>query len=229
MKNGTTRMAYKEEHAVDLESDLIVSATVHPGNAADTATAIDTAIDAAVNLEEAGCESDVEAIIADKGYQWTKVMTLAAELRMQTYIPERMGPTQRRSAEKDPAEKKVVYAARRRTKSKHGKLLSRTRSELVERSFAHVCDTGAARSTWLRGLQSVTKRHLMKAAARNLSTIMRAICGIGLPRALQGSALLQLAWTHFGRLISALERRRPIDPGSLIVLATSQKLTLSTA
>ena len=39
---------------MDLESDLIVSATAHPGDAADTATAIDTAIDAAVNLEEAG-------------------------------------------------------------------------------------------------------------------------------------------------------------------------------
>jgi hypothetical protein len=36
---------------------------------------------------------------------------------------------------------------------------------------------------------------------------MRVICGIGSPRALQGlRALLQRAWTHFGRLISALER-----------------------
>lgn len=54
--------------------------------------------------------------------------------------------------------------------------------------------------------RQVTKRHLMKVAARNLSTIMRAICGIGSPRALQGlRAILQLAWTHFGRLMSALE------------------------
>jgi hypothetical protein len=46
----------------------------------------------------------------------------------------------------------------------------------------------------------------MKAAARNLSTIMRVICGIGSPRALQGlRALLQLTWTHFDRLISTLE------------------------
>ena len=44
-------------------------------------------------------------------------------------------------------------------------------------------------------------------AARNLSTIMRAITGIGGPRSLQGlRALLQTAWTHFGRLISTLER-----------------------
>ena len=47
----------------------------------------------------------------------------------------------------------------------------------------------------------------MMVAARNLSTIMRAIIGIGGPRSLQGlRALLQLARTHFDRLISALER-----------------------
>jgi hypothetical protein len=47
----------------------------------------------------------------------------------------------------------------------------------------------------------------MMVAAKNLSTIMRAIIGIGGPRSLQGlRALLQTAWTHFDRLISALER-----------------------
>ena len=52
----------------------------------------------------------------------------------------------------------------------------------------------------------MTKRHLMVAAARNLSTIMRLISGIGSSRTLQGlRALLQFAWTHFGRLISAIE------------------------
>jgi len=47
----------------------------------------------------------------------------------------------------------------------------------------------------------------MMVAARNLSTIMRALIGIGGPRSLQGlRAPLQLAWTHFDRLISALEQ-----------------------
>ena len=108
-------------------------------------------------------------------------------------------------------EKKVSNATPRRTKGARGKLLSRARSELVERSFAHVCDTGGARRTWLRGLASVTKRHLMVAAARNLSTIMRVLFGIGCPKALQGlRALLQLAWTHFGLLLFGAEM--PIDP-----------------
>jgi hypothetical protein len=47
----------------------------------------------------------------------------------------------------------------------------------------------------------------MMVAARNLSTIMRAIIGIGGPRSLQGlRALLQTTWTQLDRLISALEQ-----------------------
>jgi transposase len=208
MKNGTTRMAYKAEHAVDLESDLIVSATVHPGNAADTATVIDAAIDAALNLKEAGCENEAEAIVADKGYHSTNVVMQAAEFGMKAYVPERASPARRRWVGNDPSEKKVVHAARR---------------------------------TRLRGLQSVTKRHLMVAAVRNLSTIMRMICGIGSPRALQGiRSLPQLAWTHFGRLVSALENlldravaysaatARPTLAAS-VVPQNHRKPTLSTA
>ena len=179
---------------------------VQPGNAPDTATVIDTAIDAAVNAEQAGAEKDVQAIVADKGYHSTKVVTLAADLGMRAYIPERASPKQRRWTDKNPAEKRAVYATRKRTQSTRGKQLSRLRSELAERSFAHVCDTGGARRTWLRGLASVAKRHLMMVAARNLSTIMRAIIGIGGPRTLHGlRALLQTAWTHFDGLISALK------------------------
>lgn len=205
MKDGTTRMAYKVEHAVDLDTDIVVAATVHTGTAPDTATVIDTAIDAAVNAEQAGSDSEIEAIVADKGYHSTKVVSLAAELGMRAYIPERASPQQRRWTDKDPEAKHAVYAARRRTKGVHGKVLSRLRSELTERSFAHVCDTGGARRTWLRGLVSVTKRHLAIVAARNLSTIMRVLCGIGSPRSLQGlRALLQTAWMHLERLMSAL-------------------------
>jgi hypothetical protein len=207
MKDGTTRMAYKAEHAVDLDTDIVVAATVHPANAPDTQTIIDTAIDAAVNAEQAGVENDLQAIVADKGYHSTKVVTLAADLGMRAYIPERASPKQRRWTDKAPADQRAVYNARRRTQRERGKQLSRLRSELTERSFAHVCDTGGARRTWLRGLASVAKRHLMMVAARNLSTIMRMIFGIGGPRSLQGlRALLQTAWTHFERLLSALDR-----------------------
>ncbi len=74
-------------------------------------------------------------------------VTLAADLGMRAYVPERASPKQRRWVDKDPKEKHAVYMARRRTKSERGKQRCRLRSELTERSFAHVCDTGGARRT----------------------------------------------------------------------------------
>lgn len=120
MKDGTTRMAYKAEHAVDLDTDIVVAATVHPGTAADTATVINTAIDAAVNLDQSDCENTINALVADKGYHSTKVVTLAAELGIRTYIPERTSASHRRWADKDSSEKQAVYANRRRTKGNRG-------------------------------------------------------------------------------------------------------------
>ena len=66
----------------------------------------------------------------------------------------------------------------------------------VERSFAHVCDTGGARRSWLRGIENVSKRYLIAVAAHNLGRILRMLFGIGKPKALQGllalAALVQL-------------------------------------
>lgn len=74
IKNSTSRLSYKTEHGVDLETTLIVSATVHPGNAADSVTVIDMAINAAVNFDRACYNNRVEASVADNGNHSTKVM-----------------------------------------------------------------------------------------------------------------------------------------------------------
>ena len=71
-------------------------------------------------------------------------------------------------------------------KGDRGKRLQKKRSELVERSFAHICETGGARRSWLRGIEKVNKRYKMVAAARNLGLMMRKLFGIGKPRCLQG-------------------------------------------
>ena len=63
----------------------------------------------------------------------------------------------------------------------------------MERTFAHVCETGGARRTWLTGIGKVHKRHLMAAMAHNLSCLMRALFGMGTPRALQKEADLSAA------------------------------------
>jgi len=68
-----------------------------------------------------------------------------------------------------------------------GKRLQRKRGELIERTFAHICETGAARRTRLRGIDNVSKRYLMQAAAANLGLVMRTLFGRGTPRGLAES------------------------------------------
>jgi transposase len=60
------------------------------------------------------------------------------------------------------------------------------RGEYVERSFAHVYDTGGMRRTHLRGHANILKRLLVHAGAFNLGLLMRKVFGRGTPRGLQG-------------------------------------------
>ena len=68
----------------------------------------------------------------------------------------------------------------------------------VERSFAHVCETGGARRTWLHGLIKTAKRYLITAAGKNLGVIMRALFNIGKPKTLQtgGEGGFSLIWVE---------------------------------
>ena len=36
MKDGRTHLSYKAEHAIDLENEIVIAATIHPGNRSDT-------------------------------------------------------------------------------------------------------------------------------------------------------------------------------------------------
>ena len=82
-------------------------------------------------------------------------------------------------------EQAAVYANRRRIRGERGKQLLRRRGELVERSFAHVYDTGGMRRTHLRGHRNILKRLLIHVAAFNLGLILRREVGMGTPRGLQ--------------------------------------------
>ena len=130
-------------------------------------------------------------IAADKGYHAIETLQgveQSALVGAKTYIPER--ETNWNWTGKTPEQKRAVLNNRARTERDYGKRLQRQRSERVERSFAHVCDTGGGRRTWLRGLANVRKHHLLKAAAHNLGLILRKLLGAGKPRAY--AALLAL-------------------------------------
>jgi hypothetical protein len=190
MKDGTTHLAYKAEHVVDLETDLVLAATVHPGDAADTATGCDSVLEAQVNVQDAGSSTEIRDLAADKGYHSAAAVELCASLDLRTYIPEPQPPHGRCWTDKPVEQQKAVYANRRRVRGARGKRLQRKRSEFLERSFAHVCETGGGRRCWLRGLVKVTKRYLLQVAARNLGLILRKLFGIGTPRSLQGEGRL---------------------------------------
>ena len=217
MKDGTTHLAYKAEHAVDLESDLIVAAEIYHADQADPQTLEDSVQQAQTNLHEAGSDTSIREVPADKGYH--SAATLAAireHTPYRTYIPEPRRDHDCRWTDKPPEQKEAVYANRRRTRGARGKQLQRLRSERVERSFAHVCATGGARRTWLWGLDKVRKRYQIAAAAHNLGVVMRRLFGIGTPRGLQVfvdvAAALNLA---FLTLLWRLRNRTPASAAEL--------------
>ncbi len=211
MKDGRTHMAYKSEHAIDLESGLLLAATIHHGDRADSESLIESLVTAQTNLIGAGSEAEIRTVAADKGYHKTETLAWCRHFGIRTYIPERELTTQRQWADKPAEWQEAYYGNRRRVRGRRGKRLQRLRSEYVERSFAHVCETGGARRSWLGGVVDVGKRYLMYAAGHNLGVVMRKLFGVGTPRTLQAegkadSAVFLSRIRLLGRLIEACER-----------------------
>ena len=69
MKDGRTHLAYKAEHAVDLDSGAIVGVTVQGADTGDTALMVETLIAAAEQVESVlPDEPGIENVGGDKGY-----------------------------------------------------------------------------------------------------------------------------------------------------------------
>jgi transposase len=185
MKDGRTHLAYKAEHTVDLDSEFVLAASVQPADQADSATLVTNVLHAQINLMEAGHEQEIEEVVADKGYHKVEKLAACEACNTRTYIPEPQGKVY--NWEDKPEEwREARDRNRRRVAGNRSKRLQKKRSELVERSFAHVCETGGGRRTWLRGLSEVSKRYVVQVAAHNLGLLMRKLFGIGKPRTLQG-------------------------------------------
>jgi transposase len=185
MKDGRTHLAYKAEHTVDLDSEFVLAATVYAADQADSATLVESVLHAQANLVRAGSDQEIEEAVADKGYHKAQTLAECQELNTRTYIPEPQGKNYNWE-DKPEAWRKATTQNRRRVQGNRSKRLQKKRSELVERSFAHVCETGGGRRTWLRGLENVSKRYVLQVAAHNLGLLMRKLFGIGKPRTLQG-------------------------------------------
>jgi transposase len=197
MKDGRTHLAYKAEHAVDLESEAIVAATVTFANKSDPQSGPVTLSLAEANLVLAGSATEIEEAVMDKGYHDNGLLAGLAQRGVRTYIPERR--QKGRCWTDKPIEQEEAYRAnRRRVRGKKGRQLNRWRSERCERTFAHVCETGGGRRTWLRGQTNVSKAHTLKCAAYNLGVLLRKVWGMRKPRnadeGVWGGLLASLAW-----------------------------------
>src|SRR5215510_893376 len=188
MKDGRTHLAHKAEHAVDLSSGALVALTLQPANAGDTTTIHQTLAEAQIAAREIN-EMGVEEVVADKGYHSGPVLTAVHSQEVRSYIPEPERGRRKWQGEGKAEEQKRTYENRRRVRGERNQRLQKLRSELTERSFAHLYETGGMRRVHLRGRNNILKRLLVHGAAFNLSLILRKLMGVGKPRRLQGHSL----------------------------------------
>jgi hypothetical protein len=185
MKDGTTHLAYKPEHAVDLDTGVIVAAPIHPADEGDTATLDATLEEAQKSLSALGLAPTSEEpceLVADKGYHSREGLKGLDGGVWKTRIAEPKPPNGYLRWHGDEAARQAVYANRSRLKSDVGREAMRMRGEMVERSFAHVLDRGGMRRAWLRERENIHKRYLVHVAGFNLGILMRALFGYGTPR-----------------------------------------------
>jgi len=217
LKDGRTHLAYKAEHAVDLDTGAVVALTVQPADRGDPESLRVTLAEAgsvvtemagqaaeadAVGPVKAVSEVGVERVVADKGYHSKQVLEELAQVGVRTLIAE---PERKRQCwVGQRAAQAAVYANRRRLKTATGKALMRRRGVLMERTFAHLYDTGGLRRVHLRGKDNIAKRLLIHAAAFNLSLILRQLLGVGTAR--QAADLLAALCFWVLRLIDTANR-----------------------
>jgi transposase len=184
LKDGRTHLAYKPEHAVDLDSGIIVAAKIHPADQGDTSTLPGTLAQAHAMLDRIGAAptaKDPVEVVTDKGYFSRDVLKDLADGRWRSRIAEKE-QTGFARWHGDRAARRAVYNNRARLKSGVARLAFKLRAEKVERSFALILDVGGLRRTWLRGVANIEKRYSIQVAAYNLGLVLRHLFGVGTPR-----------------------------------------------
>jgi transposase len=215
LKDGRTRLAYKSEHVVDMNTGVVVAAELYAADQADSATIEQSLEQARENIEQVECEEQDDSndddppaeggetgtqnergiieVVADKGYHKSELLLALKLSGYRTYIPERIQPV-RNWQDKGWDMQQAFYGNRSRVRRRKGRALQRLRGERIERTFAHACETGAIRRVRLRGRENIRKRYLAHIAALNLGLIMRQALGAGTPRAFAEARKGRFVW-----------------------------------
>jgi len=239
MKDGRTHLAHKAEHAVDLETGAVLAVTLQPAAAGDTNTLHETLTQCGEHIREVAADIDNNAVqmnpvgpaelVLDKGYHSNDVLVILKEVEVRSYCSE---PDRgHRNWKEKQEEKAAVYQNRRRIRGERGKRLLRQRGERVERSFAHMYETGGMRRTHLRRHDNIIKRLLIHAGAFNLGLVMRKLMGNGTPRGLQGRlnaclCVVQLLWRVLPVAIIRQWRRSALQTVTLHQSVTPYRVPL---
>jgi transposase len=89
MKDGRTHLAHQAEHAVDLETGVIVGVTVQDADDGDTTTSIETLIEAAKQVEAVRPDGKgIEEVVGDKGYHSNQSLVDLEAVGVRSYISE---------------------------------------------------------------------------------------------------------------------------------------------
>ena len=163
------------------------------------------------------------ALLLDSTSNQTMVDLDAVGVRSYVAEPDRG----RRDWSKEPEAQAPVSDNRRRIRGARGRRLMRRRGEMIERSFAHLYDTGGMRRTHLRGHTNILKRLLIHAGGFNLGLVMRQLIGLGTPRGLQGRLATVLA-TLFVLLGARRCRLAAIGPSHRFIAAVRDRLAPTT-
>src|SRR5580700_6485448 len=130
MKDGSTHLAHKAEHAVDLDTGAVVAVTLQAADQGDTTTLDETLCEAGMAVaelvrREAELQSDdkpkvnvdgIEEVVADKGYHSSAVVQRMKSYDVRSYIPEKRQKGQRHWKGK-AEEQQAVYQNRQRVRS----------------------------------------------------------------------------------------------------------------
>jgi hypothetical protein len=223
LKDGRTHLAYKPEHAVDLDTGIVVAAVLHPADQGDTTTIEGTLTVAEKNLAQIGAaptKQKPSELITDKGYHSRAVLKALDAGMWKTRIAEPKQPGFSRWHGDDKA-RAAVYANRIRLGSMIGKQAMRRRAEIVERSFAHNLDRGGMRRTWLRGRENVHKRYLVHVAGHNLGILMRLLVGVGTPREAADRGLAYLFFVYTEEAVAIILVGASPDGFAIMVIAVT--------
>jgi len=181
-KHGGTRMIYKPEHVVDMDTGAMIDARILPGDTADTTEVASRIADAEARAIASMPIDDlpIETATADKGYHAAEEIARIENGGMAANIPDRI--TNRNLEKLSKGTREALKRCARRVKSVMGKDLLRKRGMHIERSFAHILDSGGMRRTTLRGTENIQKRYSIAALGYNLSLLMLTFFGVGTPK-----------------------------------------------